>query len=68
MAVRTMMVKNMMLSPKLLKNSQYSSTKLLIMGLMIPSFQMVPIISTACASLPANRWAADRTAPGRPRR
>ena len=42
---RTRTVKTIMANPKLLKKTQYSSTRLLIMGLMMASFQMSPIIS-----------------------
>ena len=40
------MVKMAMESPKLLKNTAYNSTRLLIIGPMITPFQIVPITST----------------------
>ncbi len=45
------MVKTMMAHPKLLKKRQYNSTRLLIMGLTMPSSQSIPIISTALTLL-----------------
>lgn len=41
--VRTMMVKKMMVMPKLLKKMLYSSTRLLTIGPMMAAFQTVPI-------------------------
>ena len=43
---RTIMVKTMMLIPKLLPTKLYTSTRLLIIGWMTMRFQMSPISST----------------------
>ena len=61
MPVRMRTVNTMMLSPKLLKKTQYSITRLLIMGLMMAAFQMSPIRSTtrSCSAFLADvqkRW------------
>ena len=44
-AARTSTVNTMMARPKLEKNTQYSSTRLLIIGLMITPFHISPISS-----------------------
>ena len=44
-APRTSMVNTIIARPKLEKNTQYNSTRLLIIGLMITPFQISPISS-----------------------
>ena len=45
MSMRVAMVKTMMLRPKLLKQTQYRNTRLLIIGLLMTRSQMSPISS-----------------------
>ena len=52
-AARMIIVKTMMLNPKLSKKMEYNSTRLLIIGATIAKFQMSPIRSNGYYPLPS---------------